>query len=327
MGRANMVGPMANSKKLKPAAIDSELRVMIDLRHQAEQRGHYEPLGRLLYLKTGHGNILWPVEDGECQGPDVAHLITETPTGRTADDGFAVQVQRDATNAFLLLGPWLPLPPIRVASQTPCPKCRHVCDVCGGEGKKQCEQVGCGGRGTVAIPAQLPCDAPGCSKETGKINPQGCEVCRNTGTVPRYDPCDMCHGSKVMTCPRCKGSGKISTGKVGGSVDWKADDCAACKGTGWKGAFKPQDVAKFVNARLDNDKMFPAKIILALGPIYEFGIEDSRTRQTRIFDVAADSKNDYLMLLIPDVRRAKPRAKAYLVGGLPRERAQKSGAA
>jgi hypothetical protein len=285
---------------------------MVDLRHQAEQRGHFEPLGRLLYLKTGHGNILWPVEDGECQGPDVA-----------IDEG---------GTAFLLLGPWLPLPPIRIASQAPCPKCRHVCDIGGGEGKKQCEQPGCGGAGRIAVEGQLSCDAPGCSKDTGQINPNGCMKCHNSGLIPRYDPCGMCDGSKLMVCPRCKGSGKISTGKVGGSIDWKADDCAACKGTAWKGAFKPQDVAKFVNAKLDPLKMldgkkFPAKTTLALGPIYEFGIEDSRTRITRIFDVAADSKNDYLMLLIPDVRRAVPRAKAYLVGGVVRERAQKSGAA
>lgn len=276
----------------------------IDLRREAEQRGHFEPIGRLLYTKTAHGNMLWPVEDGECVGPD-----------------FAV-----GSDIFLLLGPWLPLPPIRVASSKPCPKCLHTCDICGGEKIKQCEQAGCGGRGQVAIDGQLACDAPGCSSETGAINPDGCAKCHNTGALPRYDHCKMCDGTGKMTCPRCRGRGKISTGKVRGSIDWKADDCAACHGSGWKGAFKPQDVEKFRNAEVS----LPApgkpngtkQIFWALGPIYEFGVEDSNSRQTRIFDVTQDSVGDFLMLLIPagHKRQAIPKAKAYLVGGVVRER-------
>jgi hypothetical protein len=318
---------MKTGAKPKPSAVSSDLRAMIDVRHQAEQRGHYVALGRLLYLKTAHGNILWPVEDGECLGPDVAQVLYPE---RAMPDGPKGKVW---TDDLILLGPWLPLPPVRTNSAFPCPKCRHVCDTCGGAKRKICEQVGCGGKGSTPGPF-IPCPGPGCSAQTGKINLQGCEVCHNSGSFAPPIECTMCHGSGEMICPRCKGSGKISTGKIGGSVDYKADDCAACHGTGWKGAWKNQDVEKFVNAQLDplkwqDGKKWPAKTMLALGPIYELGVEDLRSRDTRIFDVSADSIGDYLMLLIPagHKRQAMPRAKAYLVGGVVRERESGMGAA
>ena len=77
--------------------------------------------------------------------------------------------------------------------------------------------------------------------------------------------------------------------------------------------------------KFQDGKKFPAYTTLALGPIYEFGIEASRSRQTRIFDVEEDSLGDFLVMLIP----AKPRrgAKAYLVGGVVREREAGRGAA
>jgi hypothetical protein len=323
--------------KPKPSEMSSDLRSMIDLRHQAEQRGHYEPLGRLLYLKTAHGVIRWPVENGEAMGPDVAVRVISVAANLHAKD--VVMENVADWNALLLLGPWLPLPPVRVNSSTPCPKCRALCDICHGKGEKQCEQVGCGGAGHVAIPGQLPCDAPGCSKETGKINPNGCERCRNSGAIPRLDECEMCHGSKVMTCPVCKGSKKVSTGKVGGSRDYKTEDCRHCHGTGWKAGWKNQDVEQFVNASLvgertekrlrGNVNLISREHFLALGPIHAFAIEDSRSRLTRVFDVAQDASGDFLVLLIPagHKRQAVSKAKAYLVGGVVRERGTAQGAA
>jgi hypothetical protein len=313
---------MTTLTKPTRSEVDSDLRGLIDLRRQAEQRGHFEPLGRLLYLKTAHGNILWPVEDGECIGPDVAtvrgfdlNATTEDPLGTNRGD-----------DCFILLGPWLPLPPVRAQSSKPCPKCLHVCDICGGEKIKQCEMVSCGGKGTVSG-GPIPCPGKDCSAATGRINPAGCEVCHNAGHIPEQRPCPMCKNTGKMVCPRCRGRGKISTGKVRGSVDWKADDCAACHGSGWKGAWKPQNVEKFINAKLDpmrmrDGKKFPPLPMWALGPIYEFGIEDPSSHQTRIFDVGTDSVGDYLMLLIPagHKRQAIPKAKAYLVGGVVRER-------
>jgi hypothetical protein len=287
---------LALTTKTKPAAMSAEVRAMIDVRHQAEQRGNYEPLGRLVWMSTKHGTIKWPVEDGEAQGPDLAHS--------------------DVVDlSFLLLGPWEGLPPVRVSSETSCRKCRHACDVCDGSGKKQCEMVGCGGSGWVPGPFEL-CPAPQCSGQTGKINPEGCVMCRNSGQVPVQLPCPMCHGSKVMTCPRCKGSGKISTGHKGGTLDWKADKCTACEGTGFEGAWEAQSVEKFTNAQLEDYRV--------LGPVFAFCISDYRSRQTRVFDVARDAAGDLLNLLVPN-RRARGRNKAYLVGGVVRERVGQAG--
>lgn len=328
------LNPMKTPSKPKPSEMPSNLRQMVELRHSAEQRGHYEPLGRLLYLKTAHGIIRWPADQyGEAQGPDVACAMMPLPGDVRRDLPNPVQGEFADWNTLLLLGPWLPLPPIRVNSSTPCPRCRNVCPNCHGEGQKQCEQVGCGGLGHVEVPGQLLCTAPGCVVETGKINPNGCEKCRNSGMIPRCDPCEMCHGTKVMTCPVCKGSKKISTGKIGGSTDYKAGDCRACHGTGWKAAFEPQNVEKFVNAVLDplkfpDKKKFPPVRWLALGPIHEFAIEDSSSRMQRSFEVSSDSMGDFLMLLIPagHKRQAMP-AKAYLVGGVVRERVTAQGVA
>ena len=164
---------MKTPTKRKPSEMSSDLRQMVDLRHQAEQRGHYEPLWRLLYLKTPHGNIHWPVENGEAIGPDVALSSTDGErlyprafdAGCTEDDPLGTrpgEILRKV-NILLLLGPWLPLPPVRVNSSTPCPKCRGLCVNCHGKGKKQCEQVGCGGLGHVEVQGQLTCAAPECS--------------------------------------------------------------------------------------------------------------------------------------------------------------------
>jgi hypothetical protein len=320
---------MATMTKPKPSDVASELRSMIEVRRQAEQRAHFEPIGRLLYLKTEHGNILWPVdqEHGECIGPDVASLV-QSATHESGASGEWLDLQ-----TLLLLGAWLPLPPIRTQSSKPCSKCLHVCEVCNGAKTKQCEQAGCGGRGKVAIDGQLPCDAPGCSAQTGSINPEGCAKCRNTGTMPRLDHCAMCDGTGKMKCPRCRGRGQVATGKLRGSIDWKAKDCPACGGSGWKGAFKPQNAEKFRNAEVAlpaPGKPNVTKVVFwALGPIYEMGIEDPQTHATRIFDVGRDSVGDYLMLLVPAPARGRTitKAKAYLVGGVVRERASGQGAA
>ena len=318
--------------------MSSEVRAMIDVRHQAEQRGHFEPLGRLLWMATAHGTIKWPAEDGEAQGPDVALGMEPLPTNHsgTVVSG-APTFGGEQPTSLLLLGPWLGLPPVRVHSETPCPKCRHACDVCDGGGKKQCEMVGCGGNGWVPGPWQL-CQAPNCSAQKGAINPAGCMTCRNSGQVPVQLPCPMCHGSKVMTCPRCKGSGKISTGFKGGSLDWKAAKCAACDGSGFKGAWQEQDIEKFTNALLSTyQKREPEEPVRAffyrvLGPVSAFCISDHQARRTRVFDVTQDSSGDFLNLLIPsrpsrhpEVSKRATRNKAYLVGGVVRERVGQAG--
>ena len=280
---------------------------MVQLRHTAEQRGNFEPLGRLQWLRTEHGMIRFPVLNsamGEGCGPDLA-VINDSETN------FKTMITQQFP--LIVLGQWDGLPPLRVNTTKPCPKCRHACDVCDGSGKKLCEL--CGGRAWLAGP-WLPCPGPGCVRDTGGFATgaikEGCVTCRGQGQVPEQLPCKMCEGTTKMTCSRCAGSGKYSTGRVNGSVDWDiAPKCKACSGTTFVGAWKRQDEKQFMNATLDR--------YLVLGPILEFAISDPRTSRQRLFDVSPDAKRDLLVLLVPRSPRQKPQ-KAYLVGGVVRER-------
>ena len=60
---------------------------------------------------------------------------------------------------------------------------------------------------------------------------------------------------------------------------------------------------------------------LVLGPIREFAIRDPQSLRTRIFDVGPDAAGDWLVLLVPALATMRPQ-KAYLVGGVVRERSQ-----
>jgi hypothetical protein len=144
--------------------------------------------------------------------------------------------------------------------------------------------------------------------------------------VPEQLTCKMCDGKKIMTCPRCKGTKKISTGKVNGSIDWTLPACKACEGTGFRGEKVRQDVKQFLNAVLRsplNYKKGQASLMnrtfLVLGPIREFAIQEFQSTRARTFDVSPDAKGDLLVLLVPRSPLQKPQ-KAYLVGGVVRER-------
>lgn len=292
-----------------------EVIAMLDLRRGAEQRGHYAPLGRLLYLWTDHGKIDFPAHDGEWSGPDIAQRAnTEfrgTENGRDIIDH----------GTFLLLGEWTGLPAVRkiLEPSQPCPKCRHACDMCNLTGKKQCEEYRCGGRGWVPG-KMLACPGPGCTGETGNFKGD-CKTCGGRGEICEQVECPMCHGTKLMTCPRCKGSLKFSTGKRNGSINWSGPACSFCDGYALRRELQRQDVKKFTNATLISPKTKTSgpKAFLVLGPIREFAIHDYQTTQPRIFDVLPDALGDLLVLLVPRGARQKPR-KAYLVGGIVRER-------
>ena len=310
---------MTTAAQLKPSAMKPEVILMVDLRHSAEQRGHLQPLGRLLYLMTDHGTIQFPVVNGEGIGPDLAaHLVPESASA----PGVAPVAD---LSTLIVLGEWTGLPPIRHDSTTPCPKCRSACDSCDGSGKKVCQGYGCGGRGTVDG-KWLPCPGVNCSERNGKINP-ACETCRGTGQIAEQNPCPMCDKTGKMTCPRCKGSGKIATGYQGGKVPGFSSEknrmvvppqCAACQGTTWYDGFTEQEVEKFTNAVLTRDR----SIYAVLGPIRSFVISDAATRHTRIFEVSPDAMGDLMVLLVPG---AKGLRKAYLVGGVVREKMAAAG--
>jgi hypothetical protein len=129
-------------------------------------------------------------------------------------------------------------------------------------------------------------------------------------------------GISLMTCPRCKGSGKFSTGKINGSIDWNLAACKACDGTTFRGELVRQDINRFTNALLAVPRTAKnaAKAFRVIGPIREFALHDFRSGGARIFDVRPDDKGDYLVMLVPRSLQQKPQ-KAYLVGGIVRERA------
>ena len=54
-----------------------EVSQMIALRHGAEQRGNYEPFGRVQWFRTVHGLIYFPADSqtGEGCGPDLARAM------------------------------------------------------------------------------------------------------------------------------------------------------------------------------------------------------------------------------------------------------------
>ncbi len=292
-----------------------EVGEMVSVRHSAEQRGNFEPLGRLLFLRTDHGTIQFPAENGECVGPDLAAFV-----GFDGDSN----LPNSSGPPLIVLGRWSGLPALRRLTDQPCPKCRHACDLCV-DGKKQCEGYLCGGRGWVPGVFQL-CGAAGCSKETGTPK-GGCTACGGAGQVAEQKECLMCHGVKgpngltVMTCPRCKGSGKFSTGKINGSIDWTLAACKSCNGLCFRSEMVPQDVRRFVNATLvvPRTSKSSAKGYLVVGPIREFALMDFQSSRTRVFDVSPDAQNDLLVLLVPRSPLQKPQ-KAYLVGGIVRER-------
>lgn len=292
---------------MKPSPISDEVRAMIDLRHSAEQRGNFSPLGRLLWLQTEHGTIQFPADlNGVVTGPDIGAAVVEkssTPDGPICPD----------TNALLVLGPWAGLPALRVNTSKPCPKCRHICDACAGSGKKLCEL--CGGKGWR--PGKfLPCSGAGCNGETGNFKPD-CGVCGGSGQIVERVKCPMC-GAKakdaddftLMVCSKCKGTKKYSTGRKNGSVDWDGPKCPACLGQCTIGNWVPQNVKKFTNARLGEFRV--------LGPIVSFMLRGYESGRGITFDASPDASNDLPVLLVP--LRARGLQKAYLVGGVVHER-------
>ena len=316
---------MPITRKAKAREMTAEVREMLQVRHEAEQRGNYEPLGRLQWLRTEHGLIRFPAIDGELCGPDLACCMMPLP-GRDkpnyGDD--PIQGTFADWNTLCVLGEWQGLPPLRVNTTKPCPKCRHACDVCDGSGKKLCEL--CGGASWIAG-NWLQCPGAGCSKETGNFKPD-CLTCRGTGQIREQNACTMCKGEmrngfSVTTCTRCAGTGKFSTGRAKGSINFDdAAKCKACDGSTFVGEWKRQDEKQFTNATLSPGGPL-GKIrapYLVLGPIQQFAVQDPRSSRGRIFDVSPDSAGDLLVLLVPS--RSVMKQKAYLIGGLVREREQ-----
>ena len=304
----------------RTSRMGEEVSEMIALRHSAEQRANYSPLGRLICLNTEHGRIEFPAEDGEFTGPDVATVNKEDLIESAGGDPNLQQFMSDKDNPYLLLlGPWCGLPGLRKLTNEPCPHCRHDCDICGGTGKIVCNGMNCGGQGWVPGP-WLPCPGDGCSKETGNFNPS-CRTCNGSGQVPEHSPCPMCNGTKETVCQRCRGKLEFSTGKLNGSIDWTGPRCPHCEGNGYRFEMQAQDLKRFTNATLRQSKIknVPARDFLVLGPIHSFELMHFATSRAQTYDVTPDAAGDFLVLLVPkNLETRFP--KAYLVGGVVRER-------
>ena len=68
---------------MKTSTMSDEVRDMIGVRHLAEQRGHFEPLGRLQWLRTEHGMIQFPAAR---KGRRVKSTVRQAPS-RKAREG------------------------------------------------------------------------------------------------------------------------------------------------------------------------------------------------------------------------------------------------
>jgi hypothetical protein len=292
---------------VKQAPMIPEVAEQIALRHSAEQRGNFSPIGRLLWLKFEQGVLGFRADgQGAPSGPVVAGVIraeieTETFRAKWPDP-----------NAMLILGSWPGFPSLRRNTSKSCPKCLHACDGCQ-KGRKLCSL--CGGKGWIGG-NWLPCPGPGCNKETGNFKGD-CRTCNGTGQVPEHNPCSMCDSTGKEFCPKCRGTGKYSTGKRGGSVDWDSPRCKACDGTTYVGKWAEQDLKKFTINRVSILKR-PGNGYFVLGPILAFGLRDCEDFRERVFVAEADDQGSELGLLVPASAEQRPQ-KAYLVGGFVRE--------
>lgn len=201
------------------------------------------------------------------------HGAMRFPDGTGPAVGF---VQKDGVpvrTVLVITSAWEGLPAVRVVTNEPCQACLRDCDVCDKQGRKACEG-------------------------------QGCREKRQ---------CDMCHDTRFIDCPQCRGTKKYPTGIVKGGSDYKDGKCPNCNGLRFQGRETPQDLKRFVNPESDLGPM------TVLGPIVAMIVDNfpgSQHPQT-IFDVDRDLNGDFMVLLLeptPAVNRA------YLLGGVLKEK-------
>jgi hypothetical protein len=268
---------------------DSAIADFITLRAGMVQRMEYEPLGRLIQIRTQAG---W-IEFRRNQGPAVGRL----------SDG-----------SIDLLDPWPVLKDHVEATQELCPDCLAPCDECGdGEdgsqtGLRLCTQ--CGGAKEVKA-GEKPC---GCTKgaRLGAIDP-ACRECRGGGSLPVMKPCPRCaefpansEGKGQMQCPECLGTKKMSTGHLNGALPTRSGAiCPTCEGYGKKLKRTVQDLEKHLVHE-------PADY---LGPITAFLIKPiGEQREPEPWTCSADGDGRYLYLVSKE--NFAPGTRAAFLGGI-----------
>lgn len=182
--------------RLQKTPRGSNLSRELAARDAAVARLGYTVLGRLRTASTPDGRIL--------EFPPYAPMIV---------------VARLESGPLVLLGQganeWTGAPKLRTTDAThPCLACATKCDECAGKGTRPCTHTGCGGRGYVVVMQQ----------QVDVV--KGKQVIIPAQTVE----CPSCHGSKVEKCRLCVGTGKMSTGRAGGSTRENDPRCQTCQG-------------------------------------------------------------------------------------------------
>lgn len=269
-------------------------------RNDAHRRGRFQVLGSISLIETVYGPLRFPSDGGR-------------PSGITV--GYALDAKNEPDPQKLVcLTEWNGVPDLFEALPDNCPDCLRECDICAGTGEKMCEGVGCGGEGTRPGPL-VDCPGPGCMVESGTFRGD-CRVCRGFGQVAQRVVCEMCQGLKVIRCSRCRGTGKYSTGIIGGQTDFLAGKCKTCNGKQSRVKMVTQPIEDHVNA------MLPGPIMVA-GPIRSIVVDLTVERlaeygqAVQVFDSEPDGLGDMLFLLVNfSVTPVWP----YLVFGILRER-------
>ena len=209
------------------------------------------------------------------------------------------------TEQLVVVTQWAGIPSKWDDTDTFCPDCLAACDVCNGAGKKACEAFQCGGSGKVPLPT-IPCPAPGCVAEKGKIKAK-CKVCRVTWNKVPMGECRVCAGSGKAECSSCRGTGKRPTGIEAGSYDRRKPACTRCRGSRFDHKEIPQPIAHFLDTRIGP--------MLSLGPIVRFVVESVGGEGTppQVFDVEADNTGRHLVILLES---EQPGSSAFMIGGV-----------
>lgn len=149
---------------------------------------------------------------------------------------------------LLFLTDWKGLPAKISLGDDPCPDCLTDCDLCKKTGKVTCTLAnGCRGTGVQKIlRGQCRCvrNVKGVMRAKAR-----CRHCAGAGLEHDKRECPGCKGTKLEPCSQCRGNGRYSTGKRGGTTGMKDLLCLTCNGNQRELLRDPQDLAKLVTAK------------------------------------------------------------------------------
>jgi hypothetical protein len=261
-----------HASPLKPAPKKSSQLT----RTPAWLKAHLDPIRDI--LRTKEYNVMGRLSFVSIVKPDGTKMLMDfRRTGPFVGEAKNV-------NQVLLISEWKGLPSHLEASTGPCPDCQSKCQFCHGEKTKLCTLRYCGGRGVRSDPQKL-------------MDFSGEEFCPS------------CLGEGRVKCDGCDGTGRRSTGFVGG-VSYDPDArprqaiCETCKGRRTLTAETPVNLLEFQIAQVGTTSV--------IGEIVRFIVMPENGRAAYQYDVMPDSLGDGMFLVI----EPGPPQMAYLVGGI-----------